>query len=429
MASRPVPLLCIAAALVVGIAGQTAPSNNVINTYNAAGLATEGKVETCDTSVDYFPWKIPQSTMIKAQFEVTYHKTYKIVKTTGATKKTYLLVQRGCPTPVGVTSDVQVTVPLKNVVLASGSWIGFLEHMGESMAIKGVNGVYTTSPCVNKRAMASTTEAKIVDMSAYGFNASTSVYQTPSWGTGPKTPDAALTAGIDAHFVDGWSSGKNGIFFGPEGEPTYLAANEWIHYMSAFFNKEQETSLFSSQSKNRWTCWSGAATGASVVPKIAWIDYYGVSYGVTTPIGFVVNQCSKKDDASYRFCDMIKAAGGTPVADYTPTKETSPSLYDKENGQLLGVSDEDIKKYVAGADVIVFQNQVCYTHPSCPQRIVRVGCARSAAVALPQIQIGDWRYLDGGLTRVLFSISWCSCETEFMTFTKLFEWLVVWLVG
>lgn len=368
MAMRSLSLMCIAATLVVGIAGQSAPIDNAINTYNDAGVKAEGKIGECDTTVDYFPWKIPTSTMIKAQFEISYHKYYKIVKTTGATKKTYLLVQRGCPAPLGVTSDVQVTIPLKSVVLASGSWIGFVEHIGEGMAIKGVNGLYTTSPCVNKRAMASTTEGKIIDMSAYDYNATTSLYQPCSYCAGPKVGDAALTSGIDAHFVDGWSSGKNGIFFGPEGEPTYLAANEWVHYMSAFFNKEKETSLFSTQSKNRWTCWSGGATGAAVMPKIAWIDYYGISYGETTPVGFVVNQCNTKDDASYRFCDMIKAAGGTPVSDYVPTKATSPSFYDKKNGQILGVSDEDIKKYVANADLIVFQNQV-RTY-SCPRRTI-----------------------------------------------------------
>ena len=55
---------------------------------------------------DYFPWKIPSGAQAHtALFSVEYKNYYKIVKTTGATTKTYLLVQRGCTAPTGVVRD------------------------------------------------------------------------------------------------------------------------------------------------------------------------------------------------------------------------------------------------------------------------------------------------------------------------------------
>mmetsp|Transcript_50782 Transcript_50782/g.126420 ORF Transcript_50782/g.126420 Transcript_50782/m.126420 type:complete len:492 (+) Transcript_50782:79-1554(+) len=335
--------LILAALAVIAVA--SAQEVNVKNTYSDAGDVTAGTVATCDTSKDYFPWKIPAgASKPTALYDVTYHKYYKVVKTTGTSPKTYLLVQRGCTAPTGVTADATFEVPLKSVAVASASWFKFFEAMGERHAIKGVNGYYSTAPCMNKLFA----DGKVTDMSFYSYNTTTSLYQGA-------TDPAAFTASIDAHFVDTWTSGKNSIYIGTSYEPTYQAASEWVHYISTFFNKEEEVGLFSTRSRNRWVC-SSTNADVSIAPKVIWTDYYKTSYGPTSPAGWVINQC-KEGDASYRHCELIKAARGVPSTEFTAT--SSPDLYDKGNGQLLGVSDADFTEYSKDADVIVIANNYC----------------------------------------------------------------------
>eukprot|EP00285_Hemiselmis_virescens_P004924 CAMPEP_0173415996 /NCGR_PEP_ID=MMETSP1356-20130122/85164_1 /TAXON_ID=77927 ORGANISM="Hemiselmis virescens, Strain PCC157" /NCGR_SAMPLE_ID=MMETSP1356 /ASSEMBLY_ACC=CAM_ASM_000847 /LENGTH=491 /DNA_ID=CAMNT_0014378289 /DNA_START=15 /DNA_END=1490 /DNA_ORIENTATION=- len=318
---------------------------NIKNMHAADGTVTGGTVAECDTSKDYFPWKTPRGAQAPAaKFTVEYFNYYKVVTTTDASPKKYLLVQRGCPTPADVTADMTLQVPLKSVAVASASWFRFFEAMGERHSIKGVNGYYSTSPCMNKMFE----DSKITDMSWFGWNATTSLY------TGATDP-SAFTSSIEAHFVDAWTGGKNGVYVGASYEPTYQAASEWVHYISTFFNKEEEVSLFSQRSRNRWIC-SSTNADVSVEPKVVWTDYYPTSYGATSPAGWVINQC-KEGDPSYRHCELIKAARGTPVTDFTAS--SSPNLYDKGNGQLLGVSDADFKKFSQDADVIVIAQNYC----------------------------------------------------------------------
>lgn len=335
-------LICVVGCVLQAQAQQ----ENIVNKYGNGGITAEGTVATCDVTgaVDYFPWKIPSGAMApKAKFTVEYKKYYKIVKTTGASPKTYLLTQKGCKAPTDVTADVKVEIPLKSVAVASSTWFGFFSYIGESMSIKGVNGFYSADPCLNKRAA----DASVLDMSyPVSYNRTSSVYD------GLK---ADFTTGLEASFVDDWTAGKNPIYVGAEKESTYLVAAEWIHFISAFYNKEQDTALFASRSKNRWACSSASVPKASVVPKVAWINYMP-NYGKTSPAGWQVNNCLETD-ASFRHCDVIKAAGGSPVTGFTAT--ASPNMYDKKNGQILGVSDADIAMFVQSADVIVIANHYC----------------------------------------------------------------------
>jgi len=50
------------------------------------------------------------------------------------------------------------------------------------------------------------------------------------------------------------------------------------------------------------------------------------------------------------------------LTEFTPASATSsPDLYDKKNGQLLGVSDADVKAFAKDADMIVIANNYCGT--------------------------------------------------------------------
>ena len=68
-------------------------------------------VADCDTSgaTDYFPYKVSSDHTVK--WEISYHKYYKVIS---YSSNTYVLVQDGCPTPVGVTGTV-VNVPASKV--------------------------------------------------------------------------------------------------------------------------------------------------------------------------------------------------------------------------------------------------------------------------------------------------------------------------
>ncbi len=56
---------------------------------------------------------------------------------------------------------------------------------------------------------------------------------------------------------------------------------------------------------------------------------------------------------------QIQSANANIISAFSGTAATSPSLYDKGNGQLLGVSDADMITYSKDADVIIIANQYC----------------------------------------------------------------------
>ncbi len=47
------------------------------------------------------------------------------------------------------------------------------------------------------------------------------------------------------------------------------------------------------------------------------------------------------------------------ISEFYGTAVTSPDLFDKGNGQILGVSDADMLAYAREADVIIIANQYC----------------------------------------------------------------------
>jgi hypothetical protein len=163
-------------------------------------------------------------------------------------------------------------------------------------------GFYSSSPCLNKLSV----EKTLVDSSAYSYSDADGYYKTGVNNT--KTPDAKFTSMIEASFVDGvFSTGKNEIIVGDNNEATYQAVSEWIHYISAFYNREAEVSAFVAQSRGRWVCHSSTTlrvTGSR--PKAVWVNYLAQAYGKTSPKGWIINTCKSPNDPSYRYCDLIK---------------------------------------------------------------------------------------------------------------------------
>mmetsp|Transcript_15917 Transcript_15917/g.43082 ORF Transcript_15917/g.43082 Transcript_15917/m.43082 type:complete len:241 (-) Transcript_15917:1386-2108(-) len=112
------------------------------------------------------------------KFSITYNTTFKVLTNLRANEK-YVLVQRGCPTPTlpdGFVAKAVVQVPVARVSITSVTDSKWIELIGERNSLIGMPGIYTTSPCVNKRYDLGFT----VDMSKVSYNSTLSQYQMSS---------------------------------------------------------------------------------------------------------------------------------------------------------------------------------------------------------------------------------------------------------
>ena len=145
---------------------------------------------------DMFPDKATVN--FGAQYSITYNNSFKILTNYQMNPpKTYALYQRGCPQPIGLvssplqyfeylalidltwlfghiqqTADLMVPVPVTHVYVRSSTFLKWIEIIGERSSIIGVNGLYTASPCLNKRFIAKQTadfSSSIVKYNNSGF--------------------------------------------------------------------------------------------------------------------------------------------------------------------------------------------------------------------------------------------------------------------
>ena len=66
------------------------------------------------------------------------------------------------------TADLTIAVPVSQVYVVSSTFLKWIEVFGERSTIVGVNGQYTTSPCLNERFLSQQT----IDFSAAKYNTS-----------------------------------------------------------------------------------------------------------------------------------------------------------------------------------------------------------------------------------------------------------------
>jgi iron complex transport system substrate-binding protein len=144
----------------------------------------------------------------------------------------YVLYQRGDQRPEGYENGVFVEVPVQSMVTMSTTYIAYMEALGVLDALAGVdNFQFIYSPEVRKTI---DTGALIEVGSGPEVNVELLYEMEPDvimtyglgtqWDTHPKLIEAGLDVVINAEHT----------------ELTPLARSEWIKFIAAFFNKEEE---------------------------------------------------------------------------------------------------------------------------------------------------------------------------------------------
>lgn len=185
-------------------------------------------------------------------------------------------------------------------------------------------------------------------------------------------------------------------------ETNFYAMGEWIKYHALFFNREKAVQKVTDSSRERWLCHSDN-NDLKVKRKVLVLDYFNTSYPeyrtmkgwelkacTVCPDGsdpvmqlgaevFAELQCVGKDGTrkvavaspTYRWCEMIKAAGGVPLnADvHTMAVQDPKQSPDKgpwkgyQPGSRTGITPEQLIFFAKDADIIVLQSGGCHVWP------------------------------------------------------------------
>jgi len=193
-----------------------------------------GCVDNYDSQKDYFPNKLQVE--FAQNFEVTYHKNYKLVKVTNPWKNSkksfeYVLVQCGTPTPKGYQESQIIQIPAKTMVVLSTTYLPFVDQLGLQDSLIGVSefkSVNTTS--IRKHIET----GKVVEV---GRNIDLNMESVVALN-----PDLIMMYGSGNPYKDVYAPlmdlGIRVGLFAEYMETTPLGRAEWVKYMSFFFNKE-----------------------------------------------------------------------------------------------------------------------------------------------------------------------------------------------
>lgn len=174
-------------------------------------------------------------------FTITDHKNYQKINVSNPWQKSeginfeYYLVDRGQEIPDEIKGKQVIVTPVKRVIFLSTSHIGFLNPLGETSSLVALSGSAFVSDPEVLRGIAS---KKIADV---GYDQGINYELILSL-----KPDLIMAYGVGGE-VTGFINklrdlGLNVILNGEYLEDSPLAKAEWIKFVGAFYNKEQEAS-------------------------------------------------------------------------------------------------------------------------------------------------------------------------------------------
>ncbi len=189
-----------------------------------------------DKNKDYFPE--PLQIEYAENFQVTYHKHYKVVKVaapwkTGGETFEYVLVQCGAPTPKGFANAQFVSVPAQSMVVLSTTYFTFMEQLN---LLDRLIGIANFQQVNSSSVLELIEQKKVVEV---GRNVDLNLEFILQLN-----PDIIMTYGTGNPYRDGYAPLlKFGIrvgVFAEYMESTPLARAEWLKFMALFFNRETE---------------------------------------------------------------------------------------------------------------------------------------------------------------------------------------------
>jgi iron complex transport system substrate-binding protein len=170
-------------------------------------------------------------------FTIEYKGNYKVITVLNPWKGNesryqYLLVQRGTPPPARYDGVPRIEVPVRSIITMSTTHLAYLDQLGLLDALVGYSTFkYVNNPKVLQRIAA----GKLKEVgAAQGVNVELIMDLNPeviiTYALG--SPDDEYFKLREAHL--------NVVLNGEYMETTPLGRAEWIKFLAAFFNKEQE---------------------------------------------------------------------------------------------------------------------------------------------------------------------------------------------
>lgn len=193
----------------------------------------DGAVTDFDAAIDYFPEKA--TITHAANFTVAYHGNYKVLTalhpSPGAGPETYVLVQRGTPSPElqgDLANATVVEVPIASIFSESTTHLPFLEELGVLDTLTGVaNAGFISS------------EAVLARIAAGQVTEYAPTFELNSELVIERDPDVLMTGGSEDPLYEGLRNAGIAVVANAEWlEPTPLGRAEWLKYMAVFYNRE-----------------------------------------------------------------------------------------------------------------------------------------------------------------------------------------------
>mmetsp|Transcript_36108 Transcript_36108/g.34157 ORF Transcript_36108/g.34157 Transcript_36108/m.34157 type:complete len:610 (-) Transcript_36108:434-2263(-) len=314
----------------------------------------------CDETKDYFPVKVNSQTDIN--WDVKYFNTYKEVKYYQSANRNqpevtykYVLVQEGCDRPTvdgdGLRYDYtqfkNISVPIKSAVLAT-SELTYLEILNERDSVQGLQGVYTSSPCVNKQIV----EGKILNVNSFG-------------GVSCKSIDPAVTFHYGAFGGTSCDVNTTNIYVGNIYEEKLIQQLEWVKYFALFYNKEEAVGTYVVETESAMSC-----IQSTVSTHVATRLQQGISPSrknvlwATPMYADNANTWSTIGTCPNYYCDAVIRAGGNIVNDLAEVKALSQQVKNENGNQITaidGANNQTVTlttahSYVNGSMVMFYKN-------------------------------------------------------------------------
>lgn len=232
-------------------------------------------------------------------------------------KKTfkYVLTQQGCARPIlnakGINYDysqvASVSVPIQSAVLSTSS-LSYLEILGVRDTVIGLNGLYTSSPCANRRI----NESKIIDVSNKDYI--NDIDRSDSCkGISPN-----VNFRTASNFDDSSCTGANTttIYVGDIYEGKLIQHLEWINFYSLFYNKETAVGKYIVTTESALACLQATVQShvatrlqARILPAQKNVLWATPSYKSNDNTWEQIGTCPNF------YCDAIRQGGGIPIND------------------------------------------------------------------------------------------------------------------
>lgn len=290
--------------------------------------------------------------------EITYHKTYKIIKNKHQDPpKSYLLYQCGTEIPQDVVDtlhfDLVVPVPHKGgMAITQTPQIPYLELLGlreEVIAYIG-DPSYVTSPCMSHMLSEDATPGRGTSIEIiHDWNYT--IQEANIQDFRERHPDAIIVSGPTNNVM-----GEQVVVASATQEKTNVATFDWIHFYAAFYNMEGEASRIAAEMQDSYDCSSDVAKDMAQQqrelpedeeykePVIMWANYFTYQ-----DLGWSVAECPTWDTTYY--CEYAKHCGATILSrpegmGYNLTWG-SPTLY-------WYLNDEEVLEMGKDADIFIF---------------------------------------------------------------------------